>query len=125
MGPDGPRQPGMARGPHENLEMLQKSDPEMYKLVQEDSELDRQTRELAMRCRQAPKEQGTDMKKQLQEMVNTQFDVRQERRNLELKRLDTEIQRLRDTIERRTKARDEIVKQRVSDLLGVEGELSF
>jgi uncharacterized protein YdcH (DUF465 family) len=143
-GPDGQRPPGPPRDgdhvlvgtiapagrpgpdwPREALEMLKKSDPEMYKVVQEDMELDHQTRELAMRCRQAPKEQGTDMKKQLQEMVNMQFDVRQERRNLELKRLDAEIQRLRDTIDRRSKARDKIVEQRVLDLLGVEGELSF
>jgi hypothetical protein len=94
-------------------------------LLKEDMELDRQTHELAMRCRQAPKEQLADMKKPLQELVNRQFEVRQERRNLELKRLDTEIQRLREAIDRRSKARDKIVEQRMSDLLGIEGELSF
>jgi hypothetical protein len=124
-GVGGPGQQGMPRGPQPDWESLQKNDPDMFKLVKEDMELDHATRELAMRCRQAPKEQSAEMKKQLQQVVEKQFEVRQERRNLELKRLDTEIQRLREAIERRTKARDKIVEQRLSDLLGIEGELSF
>ena len=104
---------------------LERADPEMYKLLKADQELDHQTRELAMQWRQASTEQRTDLKKALQQLVGKQFEVRQQRRALELKRLDTELQRLREAIDRRNAARDKIVDQRVSDLLGVEGDLSF
>ncbi len=124
-GPDGMRQPGPPRWPPENWQSLEKNDPDMYKLVKEDMELDHQSRELASLCRQAPQEQRDEMKKQLQKLVNKQFEVRQARRTLEVKRVETEIQRLRDAIDRRNGAREKIVAQRVSDLLGVEGEMSF
>jgi hypothetical protein len=113
------------RGPQPDWQSLQKNDPEMYKLLKDDAELDHQARELARECRQALTDERAELKKQLQELVNKQFEVRQQRRTLELKRLDTEMQRNREAIEARTKAREKIVSQRVSDLLGIEGELSF
>jgi hypothetical protein len=124
-GPD--RQPG--RVPRDEAygqeRFLPQNDPEMYAAAKADMELDRETHELAMQIRQAPKEQQVAMKLRLQQAVMKQFEVRQQRRELELKRLDTEIQRLREAMERRNKAKDKIVEQRVSDLLGIENELSF
>ena len=66
-----------------------------------------------------------DLKEQLGELVNKHFEVRQQRRQLELKRLEEELERLRDAIESRNEARDELVRQRVVEILGEEAGLEF
>jgi hypothetical protein len=104
---------------------MEKSDPEMFKLVRQDMELDRQTHETVADYRKAPTDQRDKIKKQIQELASKQFDVRQERRNLDLKRLDGELQRLREAIERRNKARDQIIEKRVAELLGTDVDTGF
>ena len=71
-------------------------DPEMYKVLKEDRDLEHRTRELAMQYRRASSDERTKIKQQLEETVNKHFDVRQQRRTLELKRLEGELQRLRE-----------------------------
>jgi hypothetical protein len=127
-GPFGPPPglpPGPPRWPHQDWESLEKNDPEMYKLLKHDGELDRQTRELAARCRRAPTSQREEIKKQLQKVVTEQFEVRQARRQLEVKRLEEALQGLRDAIDRRNKARQDLVGKRVAELLGPEDDAGF
>ena len=90
----------------------------MFALVKKDMELERQTRELAMQYRQASTDEREKIKPQIEEVVGKHFDVRQQRRALELKRLEQQLQQLRETIDRRSKARKEIVERRVSELTG-------
>jgi hypothetical protein len=97
----------------------------MFALLRQDSEAERQEHELAIQYRQAPKDQQAKIKQQVEELVNKHFDLRQQRRALELKRLEGELQRLRESAERRTKARAEIVAKRVAELLGRDDDLSF
>jgi hypothetical protein len=127
MGPGGPPggMPGMGRGPRDHLEFLEKNDPEMYKLVKADMDLERQTHQLAMQYRQASSDQRAKLKDKIKDLVGKHFDVRQERRALELKRLEAELQRLRDSMDRRLKAREKLVEDRVSDLVGHEEETGF
>jgi hypothetical protein len=113
------------RAMQEHLAMLEKADPEMYKLVKADMDLERQSHELAMQYRRASSDERPKMKEKIQELVAKHFDVRQERRALELKRLETQLQRLRETLERRKNARDKLVEQRVSELVGHEEEMKF
>ena len=120
-----PHPPGPPRWPHEDWKSLQKNDPQMYKLLREDQDLERQTRESAMQYRRAPKDQKEAIQKELEKLVLKHFDVRQQRRALELKRLEEELQRLRDSIEHRNKAREQIVKKRVSELLGLDEGTRF
>jgi hypothetical protein len=117
---------GMGRGSRDlHLEYLEKYDPEMYKLVKADMDLERQTRELAMQYRRAPSDQRAKLKEKIKEVVGKHFDARQERRTLELKRLEAELQRLRESVERRQKAREKLIDDRVSDLVGHEEESGF
>jgi hypothetical protein len=106
-------------------EALEKYDPQMYKLLTQDHELERQTAELAMQLRRAPAEERTAIKKQLGELVQQHFDVRQERRRLQLKRLEDELQALRVAIEKRDEARDAVIHRRLLELLGEEDTLGF
>ena len=127
-GPDGGRPmpdafdgPGMLRGGAE----MEKRDPEMYKLLKADRDLERQTHELAMQYRRAASSEREQIKQQIDELVNKHFDVRQQRRALELKRLENELQRLREAIEKRASARAVLVEKRVSEVIGREDEIGF
>jgi hypothetical protein len=113
------------RLPHEDWSDLEKNDPEMYKLLREDMALERQTRELAAQYRRAPKESREQIRQQIQQLTEKHFDVRQQRRLLELKRVEEELQRLREAVARREKARQDLVQKRVSELLGADDEVRF
>jgi hypothetical protein len=104
---------------------MMRNDPEMMKLFEQEAQLDRDARRLASEYQQAAADKREKIKKDVDELVNKQFDVRQQRRNLELKQLEKQLQRLRDTVARREKLRKELVEKRVSQLLGIEKELDF
>ena len=125
-GPRGPMHPaGPPRWPFHNWDALERTDPEMYKLLTEDYELERRTRELAIQYRRASGERRAEIREQLKESVDKHFQVRQERRLLELKRLEEELQRLREAIQRRDESRKTLVGERVLELLGDENDLDF
>ena len=125
-GPRGPMHPaGPPRWPFHNWDALERTDPEMYKLLTEDYELERRTRELAIQYRRASGEQRAEIREQIKESVDKHFQARQERRLLELKRLEEELKRLREAIQRRDDARETLVGERVLELLGEEGDLDF
>jgi len=95
----------------------------MFKAVQADRDLERQTRDQAEQYRHAGKDEQTKLREKLVETVNKHFEVRQQLRNLEVKRLEQELKQLRDKIDQREKNRKEIVAKRVIELTGAdEGE---
>jgi hypothetical protein len=121
--PDGPPPGGPfsllgPTGP--DMQMMRRHDPEMHKLLQAEFDLDRQSRELARDFREADKEEQAAIKEKLSKVVADHFASRQQRRALEVKRLEEEVKRLHESIERRSKAQDTIVKSRLSELLGTE-----
>ena len=122
MGPGG--RGGPPRWPHHDWDDMQKNDPQMHDLLKADQDLEREAREMAIQYRRAPKPQREQIKERIGKLVNKHFEVRQERRELELKRLEEELDRLRGAIERRNEARDQLVGQRLSQLLG-EDKLDF
>jgi molecular chaperone GrpE (heat shock protein) len=124
-GPYGPGDAPPPRWPHGDARSMEANDPEMFKVLKEDMDLDRKSRELAVQYRQAPSAQRDAIKKLLEQVVDQHFEVRQQRHALELKRLEQEIKNLHERMDRRVKARKEIVAKRVSELLGVEDDLHF
>jgi hypothetical protein len=109
---------GPQRWPLGDTDWLKANDPEMYKLIETDSNLERQTRELSLEYRRTPADKQVAVKQRLQDLVLEQFDARQQRRALELKRLEDELQRIRESIEKRSGAKQSIVDRRVSELVG-------
>ncbi len=67
---------------------MKEGDPEMYGLLKQEFELQRQTVDVAVQHRRAPESQRPVVKKELEELVDRHFDIRQKRRQLELKRLE-------------------------------------
>ena len=127
-GPDGDRQPpgpppGYAPRGREDFESLKTRDPELYKAIQEDRDLERQTRDQAEQYRRASKDEQAKVKEKLIEIVNKHFAVRQQLRNLEVKQLEQQLKQLRDKIDQREKKRKEIIEKRIIELTGAdEGE---
>ncbi len=104
---------------------MEKNDPEAFKLFKQEMELDRRSHELAGEYRDASTSQREDIKKDIEKVVDQQFEVRQQHRQLGLKRLEQELQQVRNSIERRNQARKQIVEKRVAELLGQEEDLGF
>ncbi len=113
--PFGHHQPGPG-----DQEWMRQNDPEMFKLLETDTNLDHQSRELGMESRRLPKDKQDELKKKLQGLVLEQFDARQQRRGLELKRLEAELKRIRESIEKREQSKQSIVERRVAELMGEE-----
>ncbi len=91
--------------------------------MQEDRDLERQTRDQADQYRRASKDEQAKIKEKLLETVNKHFAVRQQLRNLEVKRIEQQLKELRDKIDQREKSRKEIVEKRIIELTGAdEGE---
>jgi hypothetical protein len=125
-GPQGDRPPPIGvplglppRGPAD-FEAMKANDPELFKAMQEDFDLERQSRDLADQYHRANKADQAKIKEKLVEVVNKHFEVRQQLRNLEVKRLDEQLKLLRDKIDQRTKNRKDIVQKRVVELTGAD-----
>ena len=128
--PEGPNQDGAMlpppppTGPFQNWEQLEKSDPDLFKLLKQDAELERTTRQLTMQYRQTvDADSKAEIGAQLAETVAKHFDVRQKRRALELERLEKELNRMKELFEKRNDSRDKIIEQRLKELKGEEESL--
>lgn len=105
-------------------------DPEMAELMQMDADLENQTRVLVQRVEQTARlttkaEETSRAKEQLKETVTKHFEVRQKRRELQIKRLEDELKRLQEAVAKRNESRDEIIKKRLTELLGPADDLEF
>jgi hypothetical protein len=127
--PEGPNPGAMLpppppTGPFQNWVQLEKSDPEFFKLLKQDAELDRTTRQLTMQYRQTvDADSKAEIGAQLADTVANHFDVRQKRRALELERLEKELNRMKELFEKRNSSRDKIIEQRLKELKGEEESL--
>ena len=98
----------------------------MDKLNGMEAELDAAARTLAGHFRHATDEQQRDkFRADLSEVVMRQFEVRQERRQLELDRLAKQLDELRGAIDKRTAARDSLIRERIGQMIGEEQDVGF
>ncbi|GIW89819.1 MAG: hypothetical protein KatS3mg109_0251 [Pirellulaceae bacterium] len=103
----------------ERVRQLQRVDVELYRLYAADLEYERSTQSVAARIREAPSAEARDaLMQELRELVAKHFEVRQERRRLQLRRLEEELARTRQAIEARQEARDALIDRRIRELTG-------
>lgn len=126
----------------ENLQRLRQNEPEIFQheirglghMVRRYNELKRVAPELAAgflraqqldaRCRKtaealrqaADETQKAQLRKQLEDMVNEIFDLRLAERELEVKNLERELNKIRTMLETRREAKAQIVERRLRDL---------
>jgi uncharacterized protein YPO0396 len=112
-------------GPPLDWQRLEQDDPEMYALLKADHELERKSLEISNRLRQLPRDQRVQLKEELTTVLNEHFDARQKRRELQIKRMEEELKKLRDGITKRNDSRKEIVGKRLNELTGDENDQDF
>ncbi len=107
-------------------ELTREHDPQMAKLLEQDSTLDKEARGLAEQCREeTDKEKRAELKTRLTELTEKHFELRQERRQLQIAQLEAELEKVRATIDKRNDASELIIRRRVSRLLGEKDELDW
>jgi hypothetical protein len=93
-------------------------DKEMQELHKKESELSKKTSELVGALKGATSEKKAEIKTELVATVEKHFAVRQEQRELQLKRIEEEVKKLREAIEKRNTAKKELIERRVAELTG-------
>jgi ABC-type phosphate transport system auxiliary subunit len=126
-GPAGAGGPGAGAGPGggPDWQHLEQFDPEMYALVKADYELNLKSEEISKQLRQLPRDQRVQLKGELAKVVYEHFDVRQKRRELQIKRMEEELKKLRDAVSKRNESRDLIVRKRQAELTNEELDQEF
>ncbi len=94
-------------------------------MQEQEQNLDRRSLEFAEQLRRAQDDGSRpELRGQLAEVVEQHFQLRHERREREIQRLEQQLERLRDSMRKRSERRAEIIQQRVNQLSG-EDDLSF
>jgi hypothetical protein len=102
------------------------SSPEATELRGKEDKIQADTDVLAQKYNGAQsKEERATLKKQLQDKLNEQFDIRQNYRDLQVKRLEKELAQIRESIQKRNENREQIIKRRIAQLLREEDDLEF
>ncbi len=115
----------MMGGPPHDWQRLEQDDPEMYALLKSDIEMERKSLEISHQLRQLPRDQRVKLKEELTTLLNEHFDVRQKRRQLQIKRMEEELKKLRDAVTKRDESRKTIVDKRLNELTGDESDQDF
>lgn len=117
--------PGMSGDMGEMRGQPYREDPEMEALNRSDFDLDQQTRDLSEKLRTAKGGDREKIKAEISEVITKHFDVRQERRDLQIKRMEDELKKLREAMTKRNDSKDQIIKKRLAELVGNEDDLGF
>ena len=112
--------------PYTNRPRPRKPDPEMEKLLEQDAKMEQQAHVFAKQFREAEDQpQRAKVRGNVEVLTKEHFDLRQKRRELELSRLEEQLERVRASIKKRNEVKDLIIQRRVARLLGEEDDLAF
>jgi hypothetical protein len=104
---------------------MKEHDPEMFEFFRQERDVERKIHSLVERVMKGTKEEREKSKDELKGLVAEQFKIRQSRRKFELTRFEEQLKRLRESHEKREQQGDEIIRRRVSELLGERDDLNF
>jgi hypothetical protein len=108
------------------LERLQKEDPARFERESKIRELERQSHELGESYRKAQDEATRkSIRSNLNNLITQLFDLRELNRQEEMKRMETELARLKETLVQRQKNRAGIIERRIQQLTGEAGAMEW
>ncbi len=102
------------------LEHLKEVDPERCKLLKAQQELEVRSWKLAEKYKEVDKNKQRGIKTELRNLLSELFTLREEEKKFEIKRLEKELQKLREITEQRKKHKDAIISRHIDELLGEE-----
>lgn len=119
---------GRGMGPMGGSPGFGHDDPQMMKLAEADRKLEVDSRRLAEQIRRSRGPAGStgdgpsleDMKKKLAIIVEEHFKIRQEKRKLELERLEKQLVKLRESVRNRDDKKSSLIERRLAELIGAE-----
>ncbi|MEW6365878.1 MAG: hypothetical protein AB1714_14710 [Acidobacteriota bacterium] len=104
----------------QGLAALQRDDPARYDLEIRQETLEEKSFVLAQKYRAAKDErEKQDIRKQVEAAVNEQFEVREQMKEADVKRMEAELQQVKEKLKQRRANQSEIVKRRVDQLLSM------
>lgn len=93
-------------------------DKEMQELMKKEADLSKKTSELVGSLKGASADKKAEIRTQLVAAVEEHFAVRQAQREHQLKRIEEEVKKLREAIEKRNTSKKEIIERRIAELTG-------
>lgn len=107
------------RGPYAVDSDLMAQSEEMQALMRKDIELEGQVQQTvtAYSDPNTDERKREDLRTGLTDLLDQQFSVRQERREMEIKQIEERVKKLRDALDKRADAKDKIIERRLNDLL--------
>lgn len=101
-----------------DFDNMRKNDPEKFKLLIAEAEMDRKIKETVRRFK-AEKDptQKEALRKQIIEMCTKHFEIRQQRRELDLARMKAWLNQMEEGVNKSRNNKDKIIDQRVKFLL--------
>jgi hypothetical protein len=107
-------------------EFLLDSDDPMYQALEDDVRFELQTERLVEKYRKASgKDEKEVVEEEIAETVQEHFEARQELRELEVERLETQLEKIREQISRRADLAEAIIQRRVDQLTGRTSDLDW
>jgi hypothetical protein len=104
------------------------SDPETKELMDKEQECTDKIGKIIDRYNSTPAANPGDraaIKIELEKAVGEQFGIRQQYRELQIKQLEKELARVRETIQKRNEIRDQIIKRHIAQLLHEQEDMDF
>ncbi len=108
------------------MERIRRRSPERYEHQKKIHVMEARTRILGIKFRRSEDEREKDkIRDEMRTMLDTLFDLREKDRQAEIKRLEKELARLRESLTLRRKNKDRIIERRIDELTGVLDELHW
>lgn len=107
------------------LNDIKERDPRGFERTREMRRLEGESLALGERARQAPPDERERIVKELGQVLQKLFDVREENRAREVSELKRRVEALEKELSNRKANKDRIVEQRRRELLGEKGELDW
>jgi hypothetical protein len=105
---------------------LQKENPVRFERESKIRDLERQSHELGESYRKAQDEATRKtVRSNLANVLTQLFDLREMNRQEEVKRLEAELKRLKDTLAQRQQNRANIIERRIQQLTGEAGAMEW
>ncbi len=106
----------------EEMEEMQREDPEMFDLERKSHDLHFTCEQLADKAREAKPEARKRIKADLRQRITELFELRLKMRDLQIKRLETELAEVRRQVENMGNKQQEMIDRRMDQLLNTDDD---
>lgn len=101
-----------------DMDNMRRNDPERFNLLKADAEMDWKIRDLVFKFKKEnDAEKKEALRKEISELCTKHFEVRQQRREMDLARMKAWLNQMEQGLEKSRQNKDKIIEQRIKFLL--------